>query len=113
MRIRELRKEKKLTQEEMARRLNVGRTTYLGYESGKIEIPTKRLESLAEMFGVTLDYLAGKSDYRTFAEEMDATHDVDALRREVITREFAKNDLIRFLRIAIDELESRDYRCQR
>lgn len=105
MRIRELRKQRKLTQEEVSSRLRVGRTTYLGYENGKIGIPAKRLEELADMFGVSIDYISGKTEHRTIYDAWDSKHDSDNLRREVIVREFAKDDLKALLQIAIDTLE--------
>lgn len=107
MRIKELRKQKKLTQEEIASRLGVGRTTYLGYESGKIGIPAKRLEQLADMFGVSIDYISGKTDHRTLYEKWDSELDIDDLRREVIVREYMRNNLMKSLKILFEELESR------
>lgn len=108
VRIKELRKQKKLTQEEIATRLGVGRTTYLGYENGKIGIPAKRLEELADMFGVSIDYISGKTEHRTIYERWDSEYDTAALKREVIVREFAKEDIKAYLRIALETLEMDD-----
>lgn len=107
MRIRELRKQKKLTQEEIANRLGVGRTTYLGYESEKIGIPAKRLEQLADIFGVSIDYISGKTDHKTIYDQWDSEHDVKALRREVIVREFVHENLGEAMKIIFEEMESR------
>ena len=107
MRIRELRKQKKLTQEEVAKKLGVGRTTYLGYEKGTIGIPAKRLEELADLFGVSIDYISERTEHRTLFERWDAEYDVDALRREVIVREFVKDDLSTAMKIIFEEMERR------
>ncbi len=109
MRIKELRKQKRLTQEQISARLGVGRTTYLGYENGKIGIPAKRLEQLADMFGVSIDYISGKTEHKTIYDVWNAEHDTDVLRREIMVREFAKRDLKAFLQIAIDTLDKGDY----
>lgn len=107
MRIKELRKQKKLTQEEVASKLGIGRTTYLGYENGKIGIPAKRLEELADLFGVSIDYISGKIDHKTVYEKWDSEHDTDALSREVIVREFVRDDMAKTLQIILDEMERR------
>lgn len=107
VRIKELRKQKKLTQEEIATRLGVGRTTYLGYENGKIGIPAKRLEELADLFGVSIDYISGKIEHKTVYEKWDSEHDSDALSREVMVREFVHENLGDAMKIIFQEMESR------
>lgn len=61
MRLKELRKEKKLTQIEISKILNVAPTTYLGYEKEKYQPPIELLCQLADYYGVTLDYLIGRN----------------------------------------------------
>lgn len=107
MRIRELRKQKKMTQDEVSKRLGIGRTTYLGYENGKIGIPAKRLEELADLFEVSIDYISGKTEHKTIYERWDSEYDVDALKREVIVREFVRDDFGKAMHIIFDELERR------
>lgn len=61
-RLRELRKGKNLTQSQVARRLNLSKTTISGYENN---IKTPSLEvliQLALLFGVTSDYILGLDD---------------------------------------------------
>lgn len=107
-RLKQLRKEKKLTQTEMAARLGVGRTTYSAYENGTIEAPYKRLAVLAEMFGASVEYLTGESEHRSVFDAWDAEHDAEGLKREVLVREFAQSNLVEFLKIAIETLEGRE-----
>ena len=63
-RLRELRKEKKLKQRELAALLGVTEVHYRRVEAGKINIPTLTLCTLADYYGVTTDYLLGCSDQR-------------------------------------------------
>lgn len=63
-RLRELRKEKKLKQRELAAFLNITEVHYRRVEAGKINIPTLTLCALADYYGVTTDYLLGRSDQR-------------------------------------------------
>ena len=63
-RLRELRKEKKLKQRELAALLGITEVHYRRVEAGKINIPTLTLCALADYYGVTTDYLLGRSDQR-------------------------------------------------
>lgn len=61
-RLTKLRKQKKLTQESLSKKLNIPRTTYSGYESDRREPDIDTLRKLANFFDVSLDYLTGNSD---------------------------------------------------
>lgn len=54
-----LRKEKGLTQEDMAKVLNVSRVTYSRYERGIYETDNNTLIKLSKFFNVSVDYLLG------------------------------------------------------
>lgn len=56
-RLRKLRSERGLTQDEMAKHLGVARSAYTQYESEARGISTDTLRELARFFGVTIDYL--------------------------------------------------------
>ncbi len=61
-RLKELRKNNKLTQNDVARILNTSRSTWTGYEYGKYLIPTLLLYDLAKRYNYSMDYLLGKTD---------------------------------------------------
>lgn len=61
-RIRDLREDADLTQQEIAARLHMHRTTYTRYESGEREIPLNIAILIADFHRVSLDYLAGRSN---------------------------------------------------
>lgn len=48
------------TQAEVAEKLNISRTAYAGYESGRNEPDLKTLIKIADLYGVSLDYIAGR-----------------------------------------------------
>lgn len=52
----------KLTQQELAMKININHLTYRGYENCKSDIPIVYLVRLADEFGVTMDYLTGRTD---------------------------------------------------
>lgn len=66
-RLRKLRKEKKLTQQEIADKLGITRQAYGYYENekSKREPDLATIQKLAEIFGVTTDYLLGRTDEKT------------------------------------------------
>ena len=64
-RLWELRNEKKVTQQVMADYLGVKLRSYQCYEGGDRRPDYERLVALADYFGVTTDYLLGRSDERT------------------------------------------------
>ena len=58
--IKELRVSKKMTQQEVADKLGITRPAYTAYESGKREPDFSILQSLANIFDVTTDYLLAR-----------------------------------------------------
>ncbi|MUN90933.1 helix-turn-helix domain-containing protein [Enterococcus gallinarum] len=63
-RIRDLREDKDLSQEQLAKLLNISQTTYSRYESGKLDIPTQSLIKLADFYSTSIDYLLHLTDYQ-------------------------------------------------
>lgn len=57
-----LRKEKKLTQTELAERMGVNKATISKYEKGIASPSYEMLWNLAEFFDVSVDYLIGRSN---------------------------------------------------
>ena len=63
-RLKELREEKKLTQEELAKIVGLTLRAYQLYEYGAGYPTFKRLIIISDFFDVPLDYLVGRSDLR-------------------------------------------------
>ena len=63
-RLRALRKERRQVQRQIAERLHITEVHYRRIEAGKVNIPTLTLCTLADYFGVTTDYLLGRSQER-------------------------------------------------
>ena len=58
-RLRDLREDKDLTQNDLVAILDMHKTTYTNYEQGKREIPFSLAIRLAKFYNVSLDYIAG------------------------------------------------------
>ena len=63
-RLKELRTEKDISQEELGSMLNLSKSTISLYESGKRESDFNTLNKIAQYFNVSTDYLLGNSDIR-------------------------------------------------
>ena len=61
-RLKELRKEKKISQVELAKEIGVGKSIISLWEKGECDITLSKAKTLAQFFGVTLDYLSGLED---------------------------------------------------
>lgn len=78
-RLKQLREETGLTQEELAKKLNISRGTYAHYETGKREPKFETLQHLATYFNVSVDYLLGKSLLRNYNEKIAFHLNTDGL----------------------------------
>ena len=61
-RIRALREDNDLTQAKVGKAIGIGQRTYAYYESGERMIPPEVLCALADLYGVSVDYLLGRTD---------------------------------------------------
>lgn len=60
MRLKELRKQKNLTQAELSQLLNIKQQYYSRYETGIAEPNIENLIKLADFYNVSIDYLVGR-----------------------------------------------------
>lgn len=65
IRVRQLREEAGLSQVEFAAKLKAGQSTVAGWEAATKEPNYNRLIEIADFFGVSTDYLLGRTDERT------------------------------------------------
>lgn len=56
-RLRDLREERNLTQEKVAKAIGIGQTGYSKYECEKIDIPTDILLKLSDYYNTSIDYI--------------------------------------------------------
>ena len=60
-RLRDLREDHDKSQKNLADYLQIHQTTYSDYELGKLNIPISTLHKLADYYGVSIDYLLGRT----------------------------------------------------
>jgi len=61
-RIRDLREDSDLTQQQVAEELGTSQTMYARYERGANEMPIRYLLRLCELYNVSSDYILGLTD---------------------------------------------------
>ena len=64
LRLEMLRKENNLSQNEVAKKINMTQQRISAYEKGKREPDIETLKQFADFFQCTIDYITGKSDIR-------------------------------------------------
>lgn len=62
LRLKDLREDHDLKQEEIAKILNISQTNYSKYELEKVNIPISSLIVLADFYNTSIDYLIGITD---------------------------------------------------
>lgn len=70
-RLRELRKEKKMTMKELGNRLSLAESTISGYENETRKPDMEILNKIADLFNVSVDYLMCRTDSRLSNELED------------------------------------------
>ena len=71
-RLKELRKEKKLSQKEIAKEMSISEKTLSRWENGESQIKPEKAQQLADYFGVSVGYLLGYEDLLDQIEEVDS-----------------------------------------
>lgn len=89
-RLRMLRKEAKITQDELGARLGTTRSVICSYETNAINPPYNKMKALADIFDVSVGYLNGETN----------------IRKEVVVDD---SDIAEHLKKTIDILSNVDY----
>lgn len=73
-RIKSLRLEKGISQQELSENIGIGRSTLANYEQGKREPNMETLELFADYFNVDMNYLTGYSNIRNVTKLLATLH---------------------------------------
>lgn len=65
-RMKDIREDRDLTQKQLASILDVERSTYAGWETGKNTIPLKKLSTLSDYYKLSIDYTTGLSNTKSY-----------------------------------------------
>ena len=84
--LRTLRISKNITQEEIAKNLNVKRSTYTNWENARTEIPLDILNKIAIYYKVSLDYIFNFNNKKSFYNK-DLDYDILATNLNTYLKE--------------------------
>ncbi|MCM3180854.1 helix-turn-helix transcriptional regulator [Cytobacillus horneckiae] len=77
----------KFTQGYIASLIGVARTTYTAYENGTKQPPMETVNKIADVFGVTTDYLYGRTDSKqpdfSSNEKKDIAKQMEKIRKDL------------------------------
>jgi HTH-type transcriptional regulator, competence development regulator len=99
----ELRKAKKLRQEDIAKILGIARTTYAMYEQGNREPDFDTLNKLADYFEVTIDHLLGREEKVKTKE--DSLEEVNKLVKKYGIEQFGFFDIEKWKDLSQEDIE--------
>ena len=97
--LKNLRKDRRMTQDELSKLLNVAKSTVSMYEQGERMPSFEIMESLADIFNVSIDVLYGRETESTKtekpADEGELTEEVVIYHRDgkTVRRKFSKEQL--------------------
>lgn len=83
LRLAALRKEKQMSQRAVAEALGTAQQNIDNYEKGKFEPDIQMLSAMADFFEVSVDYLIGKANRRTPADQMKV-YELDSLEERLV-----------------------------
>ena len=106
-RLRELREKHGLTQKELGNALNVTSQTISNYEIGKREPEISEFIKLADYFGVSIDYLIGRTN--TMMEQNEKIY-YSVIESIVVPKSFKDNQIDAIIR---DLANGKDYSWSR
>lgn len=99
-RLKELRKEKKLTQEELAKEIGVSKITILRWENGERQIKPEKAQQLADYFGVSVGYLLGYEEAKTLENILkDAEEYLEMTEDDLLSDNYSSR-----IKIALSEM---------
>lgn len=79
-RLKQLRKDKKLTQDKVASILGISRAAYNAYELGTRQPDPNMLKALGDLYEVSVDYLLGRTDELSLTKKPDKQATVSSSR---------------------------------
>jgi len=113
IRLTELRKEFKLTQQKLAEKINVSRSSVVQYEAGEKSPRYDVLLKIASLFGVSIDFLLGNIDIRARFPEMFEPEEVKPIPvlGEIHAGKpvFAQENIEKYITVPVEWIKGGEY----
>lgn len=99
-RLKELRKEKKLSQKEIAKEMSISEKTLSRWENGESQIKPEKAQQLADYFGVSVGYLLGYEEAKTLENILkDAEEYLEMTEDDLLSDNYSSR-----IKIALSEM---------
>ena len=99
-RLKELRKEKKLSQKEIAKEMSISEKTLSRWENGESQIKPEKAQQLAKYFGVSVGYLLGYEEAKTLENILkDAEEYLEMTEDDLLSDNYSSR-----IKIALSEM---------
>jgi len=96
--IRDLRKDRDLTQTDIANVLDIKQQGYSKYENGENEMPIRVIVALADYFGVSVDYLLGRpkggQGYEVLESKVSGDTTVETVVSDILSLDLPNRDAV-------------------
>lgn len=99
-RMKTIREDMDLTQQEVANKLGIERSTYAGWETGKDTIPLSQLNALSNYYEMSIDYITGLSNINNYNKrhlDIDVIAVGNKLKEFRISYQLKQKDLFELL----------------
>lgn len=112
-RIRDLREDSDLTQEQLCRRLYMHKTTYTNYEQGKHTVPLDFAVTIADFYDVSIDYIAGRTNFlKGKANPRFSDEEIDLIEKFSCLTERNKGKLELFMEQLIEQQKEKEFKVK-
>jgi transcriptional regulator with XRE-family HTH domain len=111
LRIKKCRQDNKLSQEELAHKLDMKRSNVANYEAGRVVPPGSALLEMSEIFNVTTDYLLGSTSdpYSKFSLEDNDLKQIQRQRNKLTGKDRERfENMIKMLKLSFLDTENEE-----
>lgn len=106
-RIRDLREDEDLTQEQLVNKLQMHKTTYTNYEQGKHTVPLDFAAQLSAFYNVSLDYIAGlTNDKKGLSKSQLSDYETEVIHKLRTLSEMDKGRVLGLIDALCDKNEA-------
>jgi transcriptional regulator with XRE-family HTH domain len=111
LRIKKCRQDHKLSQEELAQKLDMKRSNVANYEAGRVVPPGSALLEMSDIFNVTTDYLLGSTSdpYSKFSLEDNDLKQIQRQRNRLTGKDRERfENMIKMLKLSFLDTENEE-----